>query len=777
MVRSERFNNKANAIINSALRMATTDGCAEVNCAYLMAATLDTEDLVDRFEFDTGVDLEAFLGAVHENGLSGMYGRIETVTMDNELSIEHNSKHMYKTIKELIDKAHREGRLINVDDIYDALMSNGDNEVFEILKNVFGVDIDRILYKKNNRSPLTDMPTTAKYASDMCEMAKGKMFDPIESRDDIIDKVIETLGKRQKGNPCLIGEPGVGKTAIIEGLAQRIVDGDVPNFLKSVHIINVDISGIIGGSKYRGDFEERMNGVLYEAAAHKNVILFFDEIHNLTGAGTTSDGTLSAADMLKPAISRGDIKIIGATTLKEYSKFIESDGAFDRRIQAIMVDEPSVESAIKMMKKLSPTYSSFHNCKISDEVIEAAVKLSDRYITNKKLPDKAVSVIDETAARLKSKIIDTAELDKVKSGNTRDSDEPEITLTIDDIRVTISNVTGIDIQDLDENSRHILNALEGNLRSRVIGQDDAIRAVTKAIRRSKSGIKDPNRPIASFLFVGPTGVGKTELTKALAVNFNGTEKSLIRFDMSEFMEKHSVSKLIGAPPGYVGFGDGGQLTEAVKHNPYSVVLFDEIEKAHPDVFNIFLQVLDDGILTDSRGTKVDFKNTIIIMTSNAGYGQTEGNKLGSIGFSSSKTNQISSDNERERKAIKALENTFRPEFLNRLDKVVVFNELTKDDCVKIAELELKKISTRLEDKLVTVMWDRELVEFIAGEGYDKKYGARNIKRKAQETVEDTLADKLIDEEIKPGDNLGISLNKEANTVEIHKTHVLEKSFT
>ena len=449
------------------------------------------------------------------------------------------------------------------------------------------------------------------------------------------------------------------------------------------------------------------------------------------GAGSNNEGGTTAVNILKPAIARGDIRIIGATTTKEWKRFIEVDSAFERRLQDIVVNEPTVPQAIRMLKKVVPLYTEYHNAIIDDKVIEYAVKLSDRYITNRRLPDKAITVIDETGARIKAKL----------------GDDSIFSMDINDIRKTVSRITGIDVNELDNDSTNKLLNLGDNLRKRVIGQDNAVDAVTKAIKRSRAGIKNPNKPIGTFLFVGPTGVGKTELSKALATEFSGSIKNLIRFDMSEFLEKHSVSKLIGSPPGYVGFGDGGQLTEAVKRNPYSVVLFDEIEKAHPDIFNIFLQIMDDGFLNDSQGVRVDFKNTIIIMTSNAGYGIE--NRSISIGFNSNSEDKLPKQS--EDKAIKALENTFRPEFLNRLDKVVVFNSLGKEECKEIVELMLEEINERLVDKSIKIKWTDGAVNKLIKDGFDDKYGARNLRRKIQNTIEDKVADMIIESSIRSGD--------------------------
>ena len=753
IIRSENFDNMVNSALNKAISIADSWNCGEVNCSHMLMAVIGHPELAEKFHSDTGATAEEFKNALKFQCEQGYYGKKSELSSDAnfELSIELVTKPLDRVFSVCLTKAKQERMKVNLMMMYNELFADKKSEVYQTL-DALGIRPEDVMCSTEN-DPMSTMPITSKFGVDMTIMARKKLYDPIESREDIIDKLIEVLGRRQKGNPCLIGEPGVGKTAIVEGLAQQIVAGNVPNYMKGKHIISIDVSGIVSGSKFRGEFEERFNGMLYEAAAHPNVILFFDEFHMLMEAGASStDGAMNAANILKPAISRGDIRIIGATTIKEYAKHVESDGAFNRRIQSILVDEPDVPTAVKMIKKIAPVYAEYHNCRLFDNVIEAAVRMSDRYITDKRLPDKAVTVIDETAARLKAYAPDNVVID----------------ITEDDIRTTISKNTGIDVTDIDSASKNKLQTLEENLRKHVIGQDSAINCVVKSIRRAKAGIKDPNRPIGSFLFVGPTGVGKTELTKAVATEFSGNIKNLIKFDMSEFMEKHAVSRMVGAPPGYVGYGEGGQLTEAVRHNPNSVILFDEIEKAHPDVFNIMLQILEDGVLTDSKGIKVDFKNCIIVMTSNAGYGKNEGT-VHNIGFGSTK--HIENVDDTEAKAIKALEKTFRPEFLNRLDKVVVFNSLTKEDCTSIIELELRKVAKRLSEKDISMTWDNSLIDYILETGYSEKYGARNLKRKVQESVEDVLADKIINEEIKAFDTVCIKHNGSNVVAEVNSTEV------
>ena len=716
------FDNKSNIALNEAIAIASKHKFDSVTSCHLLYVLLRSKEIEEKFEFDTLVTREHYTDYfenILDNRLKAMVGQ-----QGKELGIEELSEEIKHIISETVSKCGKNGRAVTIFDLYRGIITAEHSEAWNILKMI-GVNMESVI--NNLDDPLEDMGVTSQFAVNYNALAKNGKFDPVEDRDDVINSVIEVLGRRIKNNPCIVGEAGVGKTAIIEGLAQRLNNGEVPSYLKGKHIISVDISSMVAGAKYRGDFEARLNGVLEEAASNKNVILFFDEMHMLAEAGAGSlESSMTAANILKPAISRGDVQIIGATTPAEYKKFIENDKAFERRLQPVQINEPTVESAYKMVKAVIHKYNEFHNCEVSDETIKSAVNLSDRYIADKKLPDKAITIIDETAASIKRK---------------QDTNGKKFIITTSDIKNTISKLTGIDINELDDASRDKIKSLEGNLKKHVIGQDKAVEVVSKAIKRSKAGIKDPSRPIGSFLFVGPTGVGKTELTKALSIEFSGGTKNMVRFDMSEFMEKHSVSRLIGSPPGYVGYGEGGQLTEAIRKNPYSVILFDEIEKAHPDVFNIMLQILDDGVLTDSEGTRVDFKNSIIIMTSNAGYGQTI-KKTSNIGFGTVEV--VETQDDVETKATKELEKTFRPEFINRLDKIVVFNSLSKADCEKIVGLEMNKLAKRVKSKDIELTWDDNLVEHILNIGYSERYGARNLKRKIQAHIEDVLADHIID---------------------------------
>ena len=751
------FDDRCNMALNRSFETANEYLCEEATSAHMLYNLLKFTRVVREFKEDIGMDASDF----SDNFISIMskYKSERDPNDHVEVNIEEISDEFRQILQRAIHKSIQMGKEVDDITLYKCIIKDKRSDAWKMLE-LMGINKDSIDISAAN--PLEDMPITSQFGVDYNILAKEGRFDPIEAREDVIDRAFEVMGRRIKNNPCFVGESGVGKTAIVEGMAQRLVEDKVPNYLKGKHIISIDITSIVQGSKYRGDFEERLNGVLNEAASNSNIILFFDEMHMLAEAGGNSkESAMTASNILKPAISRGDVQIIGATTPKEYKKFIEQDSAFERRLQSVKVPEPSVDEAIRMVYAVIDRYNDFHNSTITDEALEAAVVLSDRYITDKKLPDKAITVIDETAARLKKKHNSIQKFD----------------ITLAEIKKTVSKTTGIDVEDLDETSKNKMQSLGDRLKSHVIGQDAAVMNVTKAIRRSKAGIKDPNRPIGSFLFVGPTGVGKTELTKAVAIEFGGGLKDLIRFDMSEFMEKHSVSKLIGAPPGYVGYGNGGQLTEAVRNNPYSIILFDEIEKAHPDVFNIMLQILDDGILTDSDGLKVDFKNTVLIMTSNAGYGAEQMHKS-SIGFGRSEEVE-SNEDKQEKIAMKALESTFRPEFINRLDKIVVFNKLDKDSIFKITELLFKQLKTRLTQVGIEFTWEDSIIEYISSEGFSDKYGARNIKRKIQDILEDELADRIISGEARAGDTITVSYKDKLEIVVKHNISIddLKKTQT
>ena len=632
-------------------------------------------------------------------------------------------------------------------------------------------------------------PTLNQYGTDLTKSASLGKLDPVIGRKNEIERVIQILSRRTKNNPCLIGEPGVGKTAVVEGLAEKIVQGDVPEILKDKRVVTIDLSSMIAGAKYRGDFEERIKKALNEVKKAGDVILFIDEIHTIVGAGS-AEGAIDAANILKPLLARGEIQLIGATTLNEYRKYIEKDSALERRFSPVTVNEPTHEETVEILKGIRDKYEAHHNIKITDEAINAAVELSSRYINDRFLPDKAIDLIDEASSKIRlssleepdslkemedkiekmnqekeaavkvqkfekaAKIRDEVnklkeELEKEKNKWKSKKTKAIPKLTEEDIAKTIASWTGIPAAKITQDENKKLKNLDKELHKRVIGQNEAVEAVAKAIRRSRVGLKNPNRPIGSFLFLGPTGVGKTELSKALAESLFGTEDAMIRVDMSEFMEPHSVAKLIGAPPGYVGFDDGGQLTEKIRRKPYSVILFDEIEKAHPDVMNMLLQILEDGRLTDSQGRTVNFKNTVIIMTSNIGARLITEKK--SLGF----TNLAEEDEAKEYEEIKKnvmaeLKKQLRPEFINRIDDIIVFHKLNDEEINSIIDLLLKNVEQRLVEQGLNIKIDKSVKELIAKKGVDKEFGARPLRRAIQNIVEDKLAEEILDGNIKPG---------------------------
>ena len=623
-------------------------------------------------------------------------------------------------------------------------------------------------------------------------------------REEEIQRVIQILSRRTKNNPCLIGEPGVGKTAIVEGIAERIVSGLVPDSVQGKRVVSLDLSGIVAGSKYRGEFEERIKKVIQEVTKAGNVLLFIDELHTIIGAGG-AEGAIDASNILKPALARGEIQIMGATTITEYRKYVEKDAALERRFQPVTVEEPGEEQTVTILKGLRGKYEAHHHVKITDEAVEAAVRLSARYINDRFLPDKAIDLMDEAAARvrfgvsnhteklaeLRNQITEKelqledalsnsdialakqckeekealeAELEKQTKKAQREIRRKNLSVTEDDVADVVSGWTKIPVKKLAEGEAARLKKLEATLHKRVVGQEEAVTAVAKAVRRGRVGLKDPRRPIGSFLFLGPTGVGKTEISKALAEAVFGNEQAMIRVDMSEYMEKHSVSKMIGSPPGYVGHEDGGQLSEKVRRNPYSVILFDEIEKAHPDVFNILLQVLDDGHITDSQGRKVDFKNTIIIMTSNAGAQSiVEPKKLGFASSDDEKQNYERMKNS----VMEEVRRIFKPEFLNRIDETIVFRSLNKNDMKQIVTLMLKDLTDRCKSQMDITLHVRDSVKnYIVEKAYEPKYGARPLRRKIQNEIEDQLAEEILDGKVKKGDEVIVTTKKNAVVFEV-----------
>lgn len=669
--------------------------------------------------------------------------------------------------------------------------------------------------KKSRNKSKTSTPTLDQYSRDLTEEARMGNMDPVIGRTKEIERVMQILSRRMKNNPCMVGEPGVGKTAVVEGIAYLIAHDEVPDTVKGKRLLSLDLSSMVAGSKYRGEFEDRIKKVIGEVISDGNIILFVDELHTLIGAGG-AEGAIDASNILKPSLSRGEIQMIGATTLNEYRKYIEKDAALERRFQPVYVDEPTRDEAVEILKGLRPCYEQHHNVDISDDAVEAAVDLSIRYITDRFLPDKAIDLMDEACSRKrlgfssdrhnyeKKKAVEAElttlndDLEKAlmagnieaaaevsarqkelakKNARKQSSSQRNITVQENDIADVVSVWTKIPVSKLTEKESKKLERLESELHKRVVGQEEAVTAVSRAIKRSRVGLKDPKRPMGSFLFLGPTGVGKTELSKALADIVFGSEDALIRVDMSEYMEKHSVSKMIGSPPGYVGFEEGGQLSEKVRTNPYSVVLFDEIEKAHSDVFNILLQVLDDGHITDSQGRKVDFKNTIIIMTSNTGaQGIVDPKQLGFVTVS---------DETKEHEKMKSnvmdeLKRTFKPEFLNRIDDIIVFHALSEANVKDITGLMLKELKNRVQTQMdIELKFTDHAKKYIFGKGYDKKYGARPLKRAIQTYVEDVLAEAMLRGDVKKGDTVTVSTKKkkEANGKTTEKISLTAKQKT
>ncbi|WP_410504695.1 ATP-dependent Clp protease ATP-binding subunit [Ligilactobacillus salivarius] len=655
-------------------------------------------------------------------------------------------------------------------------------------------------------------PTLDELARDLTEMVRKDQIDPVVGRDNEIKRVVQILSRRTKNNPVLLGEPGVGKTAVAEGFSQKIVNGEVPDNLKNKRVMMLDMGSLVAGTKYRGEFEDRLKKIIEEIREDGNVILFIDEMHTLIGAGG-AEGAIDASNILKPALARGEVQVIGATTLNEYQKYVEADAALERRFASVTINEPTPEVALTILKGLRPKYEKHHQLQITDEALESAVKLSKRYIASRFLPDKAIDLMDEAAARvrinnaqkvdkvsaikkklselsqektealLKEDFEKTAEIrneelkiqEKLEKQIQRDKDEEDsnnyrVKVTAEDIAEVVSEWTGVPVTQINRSEGDRLIRLEKILHNRVIGQDEAVKAVSKAIRRARSGLKDPTRPIGSFMFLGPTGVGKTELAKALAEAMFGSEDSMIRIDMSEYMEKYTTSRLIGSPPGYVGYDEGGQLTEKVRNNPYSVVLLDEVEKAHNDVFNILLQVLDDGFLTDSKGRKVDFRNTIIIMTSNLGATALRDEK--SVGFGAK---DVSDDYEAmAAKVRETLKKTFRPEFLNRLDETVVFHSLNKEEIHQIVKLMAKNIIDRIKEQNINLKITPAAIDIVAEAGFDAEYGARPIRRVLQDKIEDLLSEELLAGNIETGATVTIGAKKGEITIKVKNPVAAEK---
>ncbi len=719
--------------------------------------------------------------------------------------------------KNVLELAFREARrmgqnFIGTEHLLLGIVKEGESVAVRIMIDL-GVDPQKLLNEltkmlseeapgatgtPKTHSTSNNTPTLNQFGRDLTDMAREGKFDPVIGRDSEIERVIQILSRRTKNNPCLIGEPGVGKTAIAEGLAQKIVEGNIPEILRDKRVVTLDLSSMVAGAKYRGEFEDRLKKAMEEIRKAGNVILFIDEMHTMVGAGA-AEGAIDASNILKPSLSRGEIQVIGATTLNEYRKHIEKDAALERRFQPITVGEPSSDEALEILKGVRDKYEAHHRVKITDDALEAAVKLSDRYITDRFLPDKAIDLVDEAASRVRLKTFTAppdikdmeekvlklskekedaircqeyekaasirdeeqkmkAELEKIKDGWKQKNQTQTHVVSSEEIAEIVSTWTGIPVKRLAEEESERLLKMEDLLHQRVIGQEEAVKAISKAIRRGRVGLKDPKRPVGSFIFLGPTGVGKTELSKALAEAIFGDEKALIRVDMSEFMEKHSVSKLVGSPPGYVGYDEGGQLTERVRRKPYSVLLFDEIEKAHPDIFNILLQILEDGRLTDSQGRVVDFRNTVIIMTSNVGARTiTEPKRLG---FSAAKDETAKNYEDMKSNVMGELKKSFRPEFLNRIDDIIVFHPLSEADIKEIVKLMLRVLIKRLDANGIKLEVSEAATEHLAKKGFDPLFGARPLRRAIQSMIEDRLAEEMLEGKIKAGDSIVVDLDED-----------------
>ena len=801
------FTGKGNEALNNAISSAEELGHTFVGSEHLLLGILKSSGSVAcTILEENNLNIESVINSVT---------RLVDRGIPTKLSPEHLTPRAKRIVEKSIVSAKQLGKqAVGTEHILLELLSEGDNYAIRIL-NELVVDIPKVATKllevvgmgdisaNDNNSPLNSVQgekqkgkgstkTLDKFGHDLTADARNNKLDPVIGRSEEIERVIQILCRRTKNNPCLIGEPGVGKTAVVEGLAQRIVDGNAPDILKNKRVITLDLTGMVAGTKYRGDFEERIKGIIDEVIKNDDIILFIDEVHTIIGTGS-SEGSTDAANILKPSLARGDLQVIGATTLAEYRKNIEKDSALERRFQPVTVGEPSEADAISILMGLRDRYEGHHKVKITDSAVEAAVKLSARYITDRYLPDKAIDLIDEAGSRVR--LATSAEPDEIKNleqeiksiseeknsyissqnfekaAELRDK-EKELTqklkeqkekwqtenkgytgtVTENEIANIVSNWTGIPTGQLTEEESERLLKMEGILHNRIVGQNEAVTAVSKAIRRGRVGLKDPKRPTGSFIFLGPTGVGKTELCKALAEAMFGSEDAMIRLDMSEYMEKHTVSRIVGSPPGYVGFEEGGQLTEKVRRKPYSVVLFDEIEKAHPDVFNVLLQILEDGILTDSQGRKVDFKNTVIIMTSNIGARLITDKKT-SFGFSTDTDADEALERDVKSEVLEELKRHFRPEFLNRVDDIIVFSKLGFEDIKKIAENMLINLKKRLSALEIEAEFDVSAIEAVANAGFDKVYGARPLRRAIQSKIEDTLSEKMLDGSIKKGDKI------------------------
>ena len=812
----ERFTEHAKNVVACATQTAFDLRHNYIGTEHLLIGLISAQGVAAEVLRENGVEKDKLVELIQQ--LIAPASKV--VTLEKESFTPRSEKILEQSYKEA-DRL--KSKLVGTEHILISLIKESDCIAVRLL-NTLGVNVQKLyvdtmtavgedvgaakneyMANKGKGKGKSATPTLDQYSRDMTAYAREGRLDPVIGREVEIQRVIQILSRRTKNNPCLVGEPGVGKTAIAEGLAARIVAGNVPDTIKDKRLLTLDLSGMVAGSKYRGEFEERIKRVISEVMNDGNVLLFIDELHTIIGAGG-AEGAIDASNILKPSLARGEIQLIGATTRGEYRKHIEKDAALERRFQPVNVEEPSEEEAVLILKGLREGYEKHHNVTITDEAVEAAVKMSARYINERFLPDKAIDLIDEASSKVrlgsyttspkireleeknkdlemekeeaikaeayemagtikKQQMINQEKINKIKEKEAKERREKVYVVGENEIADIISSWTKIPVSKLAEAETERLRKLESILHERVVGQEEAVTAVSKAIRRGRVGLKDPNRPIGSFLFLGPTGVGKTELSKALAEAMFGTENAMIRVDMSEYMEKHSVSKLIGSPPGYVGHEDGGQLSEKVRQNPYSVILFDEIEKAHPDVFNILLQVLDDGHITDSQGRKVNFKNTIIIMTSNAGASRIVAPK--SLGFTSV-VDEMADYKKMKDGVMDEVKHLFKPEFINRIDEIIVFHSLGKEHIKKIVRIMLKGIGKRAKEQMdITLKPTEGVIDQIVEAGFDVKYGARPLRRAIQTKIEDKLAEAVLDGLVKRGDTVSVRLKgKEIALVQV-----------
>jgi len=801
----DKFTENAKSAINLATEVAYRLSHNYIGTEHLLIGLMEVEGVASKILEENGVTVDKVLELVNQliapnNGVEMMDAG--SFTPRSKRILDQSYKEAAKFKAPLVGTEHILMALIKESDCIAVRLLNtlGVNvqKVYIDILTASGVDVgsakNEYAAGKGGRSKgKSATPTLDQYSRDLTEYAKEGKLDPVIGRETEIQRIVQILSRRTKNNPCLVGEPGVGKTAIAEGLALKIVEGNVPDTIKDKRVVTLDLSGMVAGSKYRGEFEERIKKVISEVSNDGNVLLFIDEIHTIIGAGG-AEGAIDASNILKPSLSRGELQIIGATTREEYRKYIEKDAALERRFQPVVVEEPSEDEAIQILFGLRDRYEAHHQVHITDNAIVAAVKLSSRYINDRYLPDKAIDLMDEASSKVRLSTFNSSpelknleqdikrledekeraikneayekageikkqqetaqeQYEKLKVSDEKIRLEKQLIVTEGEIADIISSWTKIPVKKLAEEETERLKNLEVILHQRVVGQNEAVGAVAKAIRRGRVGLKDPNRPIGSFLFLGPTGVGKTELSKALAEAMFGSENSIIRVDMSEYMEKHSVSKLIGSPPGYVGYDEGGQLSEKIRQNPYSVILFDEVEKAHPDIFNILLQVLDDGHITDAQGRRVSFKNTIIIMTSNAGAQNIISPKR--LGFAS--VVDESEDYKRMKEGVMdEVKKIFKPEFINRIDEIIVFHSLTKEDITRIVVIMIATISKRCKTQMnITLETSDDVVAHLAEVGFDPKYGARPLRRAIQSNIEDLLAEAILAGEIKEGDSVKV----------------------